>query len=453
MASSVLELVQPVDKVIAQLNEQFAVIIVGSQVGILRQGLDANGQRSFDVLSAASFRLLLGPDVVRTEDGKLRSAADIWLKHPRRRSYHGMCFKPGSEAPHGYFNLWQGYGVEPNPKASCQRLLEHIYENVCAGSDDRYAWAIGWFAQIVQQPTQKPGTSLAFIGLQGVGKTLPGQAIGRTLGGSYILIAGDRYLTGRFNSHLSDKLLVQADESFWAGDHAAEGILKDLITGNHQQIEFKGREPITVENYLRLFITSNQDWVVPAALDQRRFAVYEVQSTRQNDHAYFKAIQEELERGGYGSLLHHLMTFDLSGINLRVPPQTAALLRQKIASLEPEGAWWLDVLSRGKLPGKLSLQNEDSCIGASLYEHYMTETAKRGRVRLISEYAFGRFIRKMVPGIERVRKTVSRGEREWCYRFYSLGKCRELFESIAQHPVDWTGDARSTDSVEAEQWQ
>jgi hypothetical protein len=453
MAATVLELVQPMDKVIAQLNEQFAVMIAGSQVGILRQGLSANGQRSFDVLSAASFRLLLGPEVVRTEDGKLRSAADIWLRHPKRRSYHGMCFRPGADAPVGFFNLWQGYGVEPNPKASCQRLLDHIYENVCAGSDDRYGWAMGWFAQIVQQPTQKPGTSLAFIGLQGVGKTLPGQAIGRTLGGSYILVAGPRYITGRFNSHLSDKLLVQADESFWAGDHAAEGILKDLITGTHQQIEFKGREPITVENYLRLFITSNQDWVVPAALDQRRFAVYEVEATRQNDHAYFKAIQDELDRGGYGGLLHYLMTYDLGGINLRVPPETAALLRQKIASLEPEGAWWLDVLTRGKLPGKLNLQNDDICIAAELYDHYRTETTKRSRSRMVTEYTFGHFIRKMVPGVQRVRKTVSKGDREWCYRFHSLDKCRELFGRIAQYPVDWTGDTGSADIGEAAAWE
>lgn len=452
MANSVLEFVQPVEKVIARLNEQFAVIIAGGQVGILRQRLDSNGQRTYDVLSAASFRLLLGPDVVRTDDGKLRAASDIWLKHPNRRWYDGMCFRPGSDGPTGFFNLWQGYGVEPNPKASCQRLLDHVYENVCAGSEDQYAWAMGWFAQIVQQPTQKPGTSLAFVGLQGVGKTLPGQAIGRTLGGSYMLVAGPRYITGRFNSHLSDKLLVQADESFWAGDHAAEGILKDLITGNYQQIEFKGREPITVENYLRLFITSNQEWVVPAALDQRRFAVYEVQPTRQNDHRYFKAIQDELDAGGYGGLLHYLMTFDLAGINLRVPPQTAALLAQKIASFEPEAAWWLDVLTLGKLPGNLNLQDQDSCTTAAIYEHYSTETAKRGRVRLITERSFGHFIRKMVPGVQRVRKTVLNGGRAWCYTFPPLCRCRELFERIAQHPVDWMGYENAIDVGDVAQW-
>jgi hypothetical protein len=147
------------------------------------------------------------------------------------------------------------------------------------------------------------------------------------------------------------------------------------------------------------------------------------------------------------------MNYDLGGINLRVPPQTAALLRQKIASLEPEGAWWLDVLTRGKLPGKLNLQNEDLCVAADLYEHYRTETAKRGRLRMVTEHAFGHFIRKVVPGLQRVRKTVSKGDREWCYRFHSLGECRQLFERIAQYPVDWMGDTSSADIGEVAQWE
>lgn len=447
MAAPVLDFIRPIDKVIAEMNREFSVLQWGGNVGILHERLSADGVRTFDMLTSNGFKLLNAPDVVRTDEGKTHGVADVWLKHPQRKTYRGICFRPGEEAPHGYYNLWDGFGVDPDPRASCQRLLDHVYENVCCGDETRYAWAMGWFAQIVQQPRHKQGTSLALIGLQGTGKTIAGTAMGRLFGRHYVSVSTPRYITGQFNGHLSDKLVVQAEESFWAGDHTAEGRLKDLVTGTHQQIEFKGREPLTLENYVRLFITSNQDWVVPAALDQRRFAVYEIADTRKNDHAYFAAIIKELENGGYGALLHHLQTYDLSGINLRVPPETSALLKQKLASLDNEGTWYLDLLTTGKLPGRLPFESEDTCVVADLYEHYTAQSSKRSRARLLSLHSFGHFMRKILPsrGELRVRKTIPGRGREWCYAFPRLSECRQAFERMAQHPIEWPPESEVTE--------
>jgi hypothetical protein len=54
-------------------------------------------------------------------------------------------------------------------------------------------------------------------------------------------IADPRYITGRFNSHLVKCLLLHCDEGFWAGDKAAEGKLKDLITGPRTSGRRSGR--------------------------------------------------------------------------------------------------------------------------------------------------------------------------------------------------------------------
>jgi Family of unknown function (DUF5906) len=75
-------------------------------------------------------------------------------------------------------------------------------------------------------------------------------------------------------------LLLHADEGFWAGDHAAEGKLKDLITGETQWIEFKGKDLIRVRNYIRLFVTGNSEWLVPAGYGERRFAIFDMGSTK-----------------------------------------------------------------------------------------------------------------------------------------------------------------------------
>ena len=116
--------------------------------------------------------------------------------------------------------------------------------------------------------------------------------IGSLLGEHYVAVSDPRYVTGRFNSHLVSALLLHADEGFWAGDHAAEGKIKDLVTGDFHFVEFKGKEPIKIRNYVRLLVTGNPDWLVPAGMEERRFAVFDVAEDHMQDHRYFAAIEQ-----------------------------------------------------------------------------------------------------------------------------------------------------------------
>jgi hypothetical protein len=274
--------------------------------------------------------------------------AKFWVSHPQRRDYDGIVFAPQRETP-GRYNLWRGFAVEPRP-GDCSLFLKHILENVCRGDDERYRWVIGWFADLVQHPGEKCGTALALRGRQGVGKTIVGKIVGSLLGEHYVAVSDPRYVTGRFNSHLVSALLLHADEGFWAGDHAAEGKIKDLVTGDFHFVEFKGREPIKIRNYVRLLVTGNPAWLVPAGMEERRFAVLDVGEDRMQDHRYFAAIEKQMAAGGRAALLDYLLKFDLSRVNLRQIPRTAALLDQKIASLSPEMSWLLDFLRAGQLP-------------------------------------------------------------------------------------------------------
>ena len=48
---------------------------------------------------------------------------------------------------------------------------------------------------------------------------------------------GTKHLVGNFNAHLRDKLLVFADEAFWAGDKRAEDQLKAMVTEENNIVE------------------------------------------------------------------------------------------------------------------------------------------------------------------------------------------------------------------------
>lgn len=434
--------VVPIDErvaVIQELNREYAVLLAGDRPVVLKEGIDhASGRPDVRLLSVAGFHEWTRPNVV-WKNGAAVPKSKIWLAARERRQYEGLLFDPTGEVPEGMYNLWTGWTVEPSPTSSCQRLIDHIAENVCDGDEALTAWVIGWFAHLFQRPTERLGTSLVLRGTQGTGKTILGKAIGSLLGPHYQLVSDARFVAGRFNAHLVNCLLLQLDEATWGGDHQTAGKLKDLITGDHQLIEFKGREAIRIRNYVRLFVTGNADWLVPAGLEERRFAVLDMAERQRQNHHYFQAIEDELDAGGREALLHYLLTYDLTDVPLRTIPGTQALAEQKVRSLSPEQMWWLDILHRGQLPGdKYGVAATPVSV---LTNDYLDRTQKMGVNRRASETSLGMMLRRMCPGVARVRRTFEAGgARTWAQAFPPLPQCRLDFARQVVGSVEWADE-------------
>lgn len=440
-------------EVVDRLNDHHALILLGDRPVVLREGTGPDGRDEIRLLSVSGFHEWTRPDVIWLGDGENEpvrkvQASKLWVDDERRRQYDGLVFDPVNQVPRGYYNLWKGWAVEPAPAgspASCQRFIDHIAENVCAGDEPLFAWVMGWFASLIQHPTRKLGTSLVLRGTQGTGKTIVGQHIGSLLGHHYALVADSRYIVGRFNSHLANCLLLQLDEATWGGDHAAAGKLKDLITGEYQYIEYKGREPVKVKNYVRLLVTGNNNWLVPAGLEERRFAVLDVGEGKRQDSRYFQAIEDEMNAGGREALLRYLLDFDLTDVPLRSIPSTMALAEQKVSSMSHEQHWWLDLLNRGALPGDFT--GEGLVEVQELYTSYITHLHRMGVQRKVGETEFGMKLRKLAPGVLRHRRAalVPGGKRPWIYEFPPLAQCRREFARL-------TGDVPSSTDA-PERWQ
>lgn len=443
-------------EVVERLNAEHALILLGDRPVVLREGTGPDGRDEIRLLSLTGFHEWMRPDVIWLgagvdEPARKVAASKIWVESEMRRQYHGLVFDPSRSSPEGYYNLWKGWAMEPAPPASpasCQRFLDHVADNVCAGDERLFAWVMGWFASIIQHPTEKLGTSLVLRGPQGTGKTIVGRVIGSLLGHHYALVADSRYIVGRFNSHLANCLLLQLDEATWGGDHAAAGKLKDLITGEYQYIEYKGREPVKVKNFVRLLVTGNNSWLVPAGLEERRFAVLDVGDAKRQDSTYFQAMEDELEAGGREALLRYLLDYDLSDIPLRQIPQTDALTEQKVSSMSLEQHWWLDILHRGAVPGDLLGEGETEV--ADLFSHYLAYADRLTVTRKKSETEFGIALHRMCPAVLRARRTFAGTsglpERRYVYQFPSLAKCRHEFDRL-------TGDASSWGEIAPERWE
>jgi hypothetical protein len=421
---------------IERLNSEFAVVLVGGSTVVMRFEDDKTNFALMNVDAFNNWTANWPP--MRSNSGQQLAASRFWMRHPRRRQYRGIEFTP-SGGRRGFYNLWKGFTVEPRP-GDCSKFLAHLRDNVAGSDEFYYRWVVGWFAHLIQHPAKKSGTSLVIKGAMGTGKTIVGQIVGSLFNEHYLLVAKQRHITGTFNSHMASLLLLQADEAFWAGDHEAEGVLKDLVTGHEHLIEHKGKDPVRIANHVRLLVTSNNDFVVPAGMAERRFAIRDIGEDHKDDKAYFRAIVNEIENGGREALLHHLLNVDLNLVDVTTIPKTQELLEQKIRNLTPEQGWWLDILTRGELPGS-SAENmypANECPCDMLFNNYIHHAQQIGVRRRALETSLGMFLRKAVPGLRRRRRVISEdGAQTPMYVFASLAECRQKFSQTMQTLGSW----------------
>lgn len=443
---------------VEEFNEKYAVVILGGKTLIMRErGANAPPEEEpFSLMSEGAFKLAHKPNRVRVEymgESRFVACADIWLNSPQRRQYEGICFAPApygqDRTPWGYYNLWRGFAVAPDPRgdAVCSRFLAHIWDNVAQENAEIYDWIIAFFARLVQQPHDSAGVSLILRGKQGVGKSTLGDIIGHLFMDNYLLVDQDRYVTGSFNAHMQNVLLLQADEAVFAGDKAAESRLKGLITAKFHMVERKGVDPIRCANHVHLLMTTNNEWAVPAGLEERRFCVIDVGEAMMQDHNYFAAIYREmLEEGGLAGLLHHLMHFDLASVDLKAIPQTEALFEQKVRGMRPEQGWWFDRVYHADPETWPDVEPKQK-----IHTEYCAFVDRLGGNRYkASPTELGIQMQKMLPWVVTVKRTwrpdddPGAGQRVNHYKFPSLQECRDKWDSL-MGPVEWPSLAEEGD--------
>lgn len=427
-----------------QLNTEYGYVLIGGDYAILRETTDENGKPVVKYLAPGAFKTKF-PGIYMPAGKKQMPIAQAWLDWPKRRSYDGLVFAPGGKVPKRFYNLWRGFSVEPWPKdkkpepqaqKALAAFIEHARTNVCGGNEMLTRWLIGFFAQLVQNPDEKPLVALVFRGSKGVGKNALVERVGFLIDSHFAVVANQRYLTGQFNSHLEHALFIVFDEAFWSGDKKAEGQLKDLITGSHHFIERKGYEPYKAANRTRIAILGNEDWLAPASHDERRYAVFDVGDGRKQDRHFFQAMREGMERGGYRLLLRYLLDFDLAGLDLNEAPATQGLLDQKHASLGMTEEWWLECLREGKIVGGDFDGWPETTDTEQLRQAFSRHAKTRGiRSRLPEATAIGRALAKCA-GVE--RKRVRHGEKlGYAYSIPALGTARDSWERYIGHRVEW----------------
>ena len=420
------------ENIINRFNSKYAITWVGGKCLILKERrIPHSGDIEIQFTADTDLRKYYANRIVPDPDDPKRNIniVDYWLRSPDRRQYKEVVFEPGKEMP-GYYNMWTDFSVKP-VKGDWSLFRDHIHNIITNGDEAQFHWVMGWMARIVQDPGgERPGTALVLRGGRGAGKGVFVNFFGHMFGQHYIQLAQQSHLLGRFNHHLKNKVLVFADEGFWAGDKQSEGAIKNMITEPRIVVEQKGKDAITVRNCMNIIIASNNEWVVPAGEDERRFYVTDVSNAHQQDHKYFKAIVTQMENGGYEAMLYDLLKWEYSLAELRQAPKTAALLDQIKNTMDVAGKFWIERIEDGTLSmGHDDWTGEIEC--KAMYDNYL-EFANSLKQRFpLTPQQFGRSMNKLCQGIVKV-KTNKGGYRVNMYRFPSLGECRHEFEMLVR---------------------
>jgi hypothetical protein len=286
-----------------------------------------------------------------------------WLGSPKRLDCVNTFFDPSKprevEVAPGKmaFNWWNGLSLTPK-KGSWRRMCKHIYVVLCKRDPARFKYVIRWYAHLVQRPGEVPEVVLVFRGKKGGGKTTVGDQFIEIFGENASRISNRDHLTGRFNAHHDKKIFILADEAYYPGDKKVEGVLKSKITDKTYTSEAKFMTPEDALNCAHITMSTNNKWVVPATMDERRYFVGDIDNRYAEGEAseaertkYFGALWAEMNGGGREAMLYELLNVDIKSWHPRQGvPKTAELHEQIEQSLPGEEQLVLSLLDDGVMP-------------------------------------------------------------------------------------------------------
>lgn len=346
------------EKLIAEMNKEWGIAVVGGKIRVIGKNLNADPEKDMTMLTLDDFKALTMNKKIaitgRNGEVKPIPKSHIWLADEGRKEYTGgVEFRPDKEqefeGPVGLtYNQWRGWKVTPR-KGNWSRLKEHIRDVVCSGNKDHYEWVLDWMADMYQDPANPKGCALVMKGPEGCGKGTLMEAMGRTIGRHYKHLTQERHLTGNFNAHMQDALLVFADEVVYGGNKKDAGVLKALVTEPKLLVERKGLDAYSYRNCAHIGIASNEDWFIPAGPQSRRWFVLDVPGSKLGNVPWFKAIYQEMQSGGLEAMMYELLEREITN-DLTRAPETQLLQDQRARYLDSHKdsirSWWSGLLER-----------------------------------------------------------------------------------------------------------
>lgn len=362
---------------------------------------------------------------------------ETWIKSPQRRSFERVVFHPPPlECTDREYNLWRGFAIDEEA-GDCHLYLEHLRDNICAGNDEHYEYLIKWMAYCIQFPGKPAEVAVVMRGGKGAGKGTVVQMLERIFGKrAYAHLSRSEELV-KWNSLVSGKVVVFADEAFFAGDKENTGALKRIITEPTITVNRKHLDSTEEVNCLHLVMATNEDWAIPAGIGERRFFALRVKDDRQQDPKYFTPLYHEMETGGDRAFLHMMRRVPVSIADIRAVPKTEELRTQQDQTLPLQLKWLQECLWEGAI-GQVVWDAVDVPVHRIYDAYKMWVRDRSGRIMEIK--TFSQNVHPMMSASRNHAPRIN-GVKTKCLALYPLDTARALFDAKLHTTTEWPTDS------------
>ena len=465
---------------VSHYNARYARISLGTPAENYVISLDVDYEypqtltkfRSFHERQAWDNYTAYNPD---TKKDVTRYKSKIWIDSGLATDFvNGYCFDPTTDEHQlTRFNQWRGY--PPTVAAKFKEWSEamsdmdaaeakafrkqirrenipafcwHLHKVICSNDAElsNYVWR--WICYMFQKPAENPEAVLVLNGPRGLGKTTFAQYISSVFGKwHHYTVEDPSQLFTRFNDFLMNVVFLTIEELAGADMQKHIGKFQALVTSTDMRVEMKNGPTMRVPNMLHTLIISNNEFIVPAGRDARRFqciACGEGIAPGQLDRDYYDALHaERMSELAPAALYFCAMTEDLEDWHPREIVQTELLWLQKYNAMPSVHRWWYGVLKRGDIASVAGEVSEltmlelgpdqdvtDASCWSQAYPKRLFHASYCEEFEGISQHAFWSHLKKMFPNGFNASRPHAAGRRIRCVTTDSLEEHREAFQVL-----------------------
>lgn len=294
----------------------------------------------------------------RKEDGKLlmqryletlpvssdlKQVVGKFMISPNTTVYDDVAFSP-QPTPPGTLNYWVGSPVAPT-KGDWTCLKSFLLSVICNGDIGLYRYLVLFLAHMLQQPENKPGVMIVFLGGQGTGKGTFFELLRAIWSQTTLQVSDVNHVIGQFNAGIERNYVLCMDEALFAGDRKAMDRLKSFVTERTVTIEQKHQPRRTIGSVHRFFAASNHAHFAQVDEDDRRFMVMQVSDTFKGNFVFWDEIHAAIaDPAVISAMVYDLWGYNLGSFNVRARQKTKAHTDQKLRSLTGFDRYWCEVL-------------------------------------------------------------------------------------------------------------
>ena len=239
---------------------------------------------------------------------------DLFMKDKKEDGwYERVDFEPNvKECSPDVYNLFQGFEAEKlsskfldmNMTKSKQlsKPIIQLFYYLTGGHSDYMMKCLGaiiqtpWIKTEIANYIRDEGELTRSGG--GVGKNLAFDFFGRKILGDkyYYVVSDNSELYGSFNGMFEGKLLILVEEANGTDNLKNSAGLKSRISKKKITVNKKGKDQYQLNDYTNYVFTTNQINAIPIQKEDRRFVVYDADTSMRGNKQYFKNLVKEMEK-------------------------------------------------------------------------------------------------------------------------------------------------------------